>query len=261
MWSKRLAFVICASLLIAFSIMPAEAQRHHGGVRGPVIVHSPLLFRGYYDPFFLGFAQWYPYPYPGIGFPPVPGFYPGDHVVNLRFQVTPRDATIYVDGYAAGIVDDYDGVFQRLRLVPGHHEIVIYLRGYRALRQALYFNPGSNHTIKHMLVPLAPGDAEEPQPIPRALPSMPAPGGGVPNSASPENLRTGSIALRIQPADATVYIDGEPWRGPQGQDRLTVQLAEGPHRIRVEKQGLQPFVVDVDVREGETASLSVSLVQ
>jgi PEGA domain-containing protein len=65
--------------------------------------------------------------------------------------------------------------------------------------------------------------------------------------------------LRVQPGDATVYIDGEPWRGPQTQDRLVIQLAEGSHRVRVEKPGFQTFSVDVDVRAGETASFNVSL--
>jgi hypothetical protein len=256
----RLVFLVCASLLLSVSALPAEAQRP-GGAHGPIIVHSPLLFRGH-SPFYFGFAQWYPYPYPPpvFGFP-FPGSFPGDHIVNLRLQVTPRDAVVYVDGYAAGIVDDYDGVFQRLRLVPGHHEVVIHQRGYRTLRQALYFNPGSTHTIKHTLVPLGPGEVEEAQPVPRAMPPMPTPGGGPPSSLGPDASRGGVLALRVQPADANVYIDGESWRAPQGQDRLVVQLTEGTHRLRVDKPGLQPFNTEVDVRAGETTSLNVSLVQ
>ena len=37
----------------------------------------------------------------------------------------PRNAEVYVDGRYAGIVDDYDGTFQRLDLEPGSHEIEI----------------------------------------------------------------------------------------------------------------------------------------
>ena len=51
-------------------------------------------------------------PYPGFGYPP--GVY-NDPAVAIRLLVTPRDASVYVDGYAAGVVDDYDGVFQRLQ--------------------------------------------------------------------------------------------------------------------------------------------------
>jgi hypothetical protein len=64
--------------------------------------------------------------------------------------------------------------------------------------------------------------------------------------------------LRLQPADATVLVDGEAWKGPS-QERLVIQLAEGSHRVRVEKPGFQAFSVDVDVRAGETTSFNVSL--
>ena len=57
--------------------------------------------------------------------------------------------------------------------MPGPHEIVIYHPGHRTLRQNLYYNPGSTHTIRHTLDPLAPGEAAEPQPVPRAMPRRP----------------------------------------------------------------------------------------
>ena len=81
------------------------------------------------------------------------------------------------------------------------------------------------------------------------------PSAGVPFDPS----RTGTLALRVQPGDATILVDGEPWKGPQSQDRIVIQLREGPHRVRVEKPGFQPFSVDVDVRAGETTSFNVSL--
>jgi hypothetical protein len=265
---KSLVVLGCATLLVALSTSPVEAQRRHrgGGGRVTVIRHSPLLwgggfYGGFYHPYYLGFSQWYPYP--PIGFPPV--IYHGDGAVALRLQVTPREASVYVDGYAAGVVDDYDGVFQRLRLVPGPHEIVIYHPGHRTLRQSIYYNPGSTHTIRHVLDPLSPGEAPDPQPVPRVLPAYPGIPAqpGVPplgdSGRQPEGTRVGTLALRVQPGDATVLVDGEPWRGPQTQDRLVIQLAEGPHRVRIEKSGFQTFAVDVDVRAGETTSFNVSL--
>jgi hypothetical protein len=44
---------------------------------------------------------------------------------SLRIVDAPRDARVYVDGYYAGVVDDYDGVFQHLNLEPGAHHIEI----------------------------------------------------------------------------------------------------------------------------------------
>lgn len=257
MLRQRGGLLVCALALFALSAAPAEARSHRGGFRGPVIFQSPLLYR-YYDPFYFGFAQWYPAPYP-FGLPPFPGAYPADHIVSLRLQVTPRDALVFVDGYPAGVVDDYDGVFQRLRLVPGSHEVVVHLRGYRTLRQAMYFNPGSSHTIKQALVPLAPGEPEDAQPTPRPFPGVPLPGGG-PAIQAPGDGR-GTLALRVQPADASVFIDGELWRSPQGADRLLVQLGAGSHSVRVERPGLQPFTTEIEVRAGETTNLNVSLTQ
>jgi hypothetical protein len=163
----------------------------------------------------------------------------------------------------AGEVDNFDGLFQNLPLVPGHHEIVVYLDGHRALRQKLYLGPGSRQTIKDTLVPLGPGEAAEPRPVPRPLPPMVAPMTGVPLPPPVRSAdeRVGTLALRVAPADATVFVDGEVSRGPQAADRLVIPLLEGPHRIRVEKQGYQLFAVDIDVRAGETTSLSVSLVR
>lgn len=263
---KFLIIASCAIFALALSTIPAEAQRHGrgggGGSHVTVIRHSPLLwgggfYSGFYSPYYLGFAQWYPAPYP-YGFPP--GIYPHDSAVSLRLQVTPREASVFVDGFAAGVVDDYDGVFQRLRLVPGPHEVAIYHPGYRTLRQNIYYNPGSSHTIRQTLDPLTPGETPEPLPVPRALPPMPGiPAPAAEGNRAPDGARMGTLVLRVQPGDATVLVDGEPWRGPQTQDRLVIQLAEGSHRVRVEKAGFQTFGVDVDVRAGETASFNVSL--
>ena len=251
----------CASLVIVAAVPASAQRRHHSRGRITVIRHSPLLwgggfgfYRSFYHPYYLGYAQWYPHP--GFGFP-LPGFYAHDPVVTVRLQVNPREAQVYVDGYAAGVVDDFDGVFQRLRLVPGPHEIVVYHPGYRTLRQSAYFNPGSTHTIRHTLDALAPGETQEPQPLPRPMPQGAVP--PIAGTAPSASQRLGSLSLRVQPADATVLVDGEPWKGPPSQDRLVIQLAEGPHRVRVEKPGFQPFSVDVDVRAGETASFNVSL--
>src|SRR5262245_49159711 len=109
----------CAALAVALSATPA--------------LGTPLP-----QPSYAGHTQCHPYRYPRFGFPP--GVIPCDSVVTLRFQVTPREALIYVDGFAAGAVDDYDGVFQRLRLVPGPHEIVVYFAGQRSYRQNVYYN-------------------------------------------------------------------------------------------------------------------------
>jgi hypothetical protein len=71
--------------------------------------------------------------------------------------------------------------------------------------------------------------------------------------------RFGQVAIRVQPADAEITIDGEPWRGPQGAERLVVHLASGTHRIEIRKEGFDPFVTAFEIRKGEVTVLNVSL--
>ena len=47
------------------------------------------------------------------------GLRSGDDIGELRLQVSPRSAQVYVDGGYAGTVDDYDGTFQSLKLESG----------------------------------------------------------------------------------------------------------------------------------------------
>jgi hypothetical protein len=76
-------------------------------------------YGGYYDPWYYGDYQ--PY-YSGYDFDG-----------RLRLKVKPRTAEVLVDGYFAGLVDDFDGIFQRLRIEPGPHRIEIRSAGYEPL--------------------------------------------------------------------------------------------------------------------------------
>jgi PEGA domain-containing protein len=52
---------------------------------------------------------------------------------GLRLKVEPKEAQVYVDGYYAGIVDDFNGHFQRLKLIPGLYHLEIRASGYQPL--------------------------------------------------------------------------------------------------------------------------------
>ena len=60
----------------------------------------------------------------------------------------PRQAEVYVDGYFAGAVDDYDGAFQRLRLDAGPHRIEVRLDGYDPLEFDVRILPGRTVTYR-----------------------------------------------------------------------------------------------------------------
>jgi hypothetical protein len=52
---------------------------------------------------------------------------------SLRLKITPRDAEVYVDGNYVGIVDDFDGIFQKLHISGGAHRIEVRAAGYETL--------------------------------------------------------------------------------------------------------------------------------
>ena len=184
-----------------------------------------------------------------------------------RIQVTPPETEVYVDGHRAGIVDDFDGFSQRLRVTPGEHLIELYLDGHKPVSQTVRFTAGETYRIRHEMEPLPAGEAAPPRPTPRALegnpkglpPQTPAAfdalgrpiaGGGNPPGS-------GTITIRVQPADAVVLVDGERWQS--SGDRLDIQVTAGAHRIDVQKDGYQPFSTSVQVRPGETSGLNISL--
>jgi uncharacterized membrane protein len=69
----------------------------------------------------------------------------------------------------------------------------------------------------------------------------------------------GSIALRVQPGDASITIDGQAWTGAPDQDRLVVELGVGTHTVEIRKDGYRTYITDITVRRGETTPLNVSL--
>ena len=116
----------------------------------------------------------------------------------LRLQVTPRETEVFVDGYFAGRVDDFDGRFQRLRIQPGEHELTLYLEGHRRVTQQVLVQPRATFRIRYAMSPLAPGD------VPDVRPSAPpARRDRQPISAAPvtteEGVDYGALAIRVQP--------------------------------------------------------------
>lgn len=67
---------------------------------------------------------------------------------SLRLRVNPRDAKVYVDGYFVGLVDSFDGVFQRLAIEAGSHRIEIRADGYEPAQFEVMVTPGETITYK-----------------------------------------------------------------------------------------------------------------
>jgi len=169
------AFSLCTLALAA----PSFAQHRGGGAapRGSAVVRgggggrvvvSPRVVTGYrpyyYPRYSFGFyAGWpyyyspyyYPYGYYGYGYPYgypfYGGVYYGDSRVarglgSLQIKDAPEKAQVFADGYYAGVVDDFDGVFQHLDLEAGTHHIEIRPEGEQPIAFDVNIQPGETIT-------------------------------------------------------------------------------------------------------------------
>ena len=283
-----LAAVLAASVLWASR---SDAQvRIGGGVRvatprtrmsvvvGRPYYYRPFYYRSYYRPYYFAPFYgsyfypppfyWYPYAQAGYG-------YRADGA-SLRIQVTPRDTEVFIDSYYAGTADDFDGLFQRLHVEPGAHDITLYREGYRTVRQRVYIQPTGTFRLRYMMVPLGAGETAEPRPAepprPPNAPGAPPPvGAPVPQGAYPpppgaylppgndNRAESASLSIRVQPANAEVFIDGERWQGAAGDERLIVQVVPGVHRVEARSDGYRTYQSDITVRPGETSTVNISL--
>src|SRR5690606_4131496 len=80
-------------------------------------------------------------------------------------------AEVFVDGYLMGIVDDFDGPFQRLHLEAGEHTLEVYRAGYRVGRQKIFIGPHATLRVRYDLVKLGPDEAPEPRPAVKQVPA------------------------------------------------------------------------------------------
>jgi hypothetical protein len=230
--------------------------------------YAPAFYSPWFHPYGFGFGLGYGYGY-GYGYPPNPYgpgyvYAPG---ASLRIDAEPRETEVFVDGYFAGRVDDFDGFFQRLHLEPGEHDVTLYLGGHRTSRQSVYLQPGKTFRIRHTMEPLPAGSLPEPRPVSapvvrRGVSNTPPPrgaGGPPPADVAIRQTDAGTIAIRVQPEGAAVLIDGEEWKGPEADEQLVVQVAPGTHRIEIRLGGYRTYFAEIDVRAADVSPLNVSL--
>jgi hypothetical protein len=229
--------------------------------------YDPFFYGGYYGYYpYYGYGGYYGYGYGyGYSYRPYARYYRDNG--SLRILVDPNKTRVYVDGYYAGIADDFDGLFQRLNVAPGRHEITLRLEGFRTQRFRVYVP--YDHTIKihHRMVP---GEGEE-----AAEEILGEPGGYVADERrggyepgdrrggyEPDDRMTGDagqLRLDIRPSDASIYVDGEFRGTARDHDRIT--LPPGRHRVEVVRPGFRTVERDVEVRPGRTSELEVELIR
>lgn len=192
---------------------------------------------------------------------------------SIRMLVNQEKAKVYVDGYYAGVVDDFDGLFQRLYVSPGRHEIAVKLDGYKTERFEVYVQNGSTVKIKHDMVrgdgeqrnmeyaPLARNQDPAEREAPRDDRYAPADEDRRiqvdPRDARDDRDAQGTLRLDVRPDDASVYVDGT-FSG-SARELRQLSLSAGRHRIEIVRPGFRTYDRDVEVDSGRGFDLSVEL--
>jgi hypothetical protein len=183
---------------------------------------------------------------------------------SVRVLVDPSEARVYVDGYYAGTVDDFDGLFQRLHVSPGRHEIALKLEGYKTHRVKVYVAPEATVKVHY---DLEKGEGETLENLVKDAPESEARRGreqeerwaeSEDRAEAEETAAVGGrLDLSVRPEDASVYVDGA-FRG-SGREASSLKLAPGRHRIEIVRPGYQTLEREVEIVPGEPTSLKVEL--
>ena len=108
--------------------------------------YDPFWFDPYYDSYYGGYGGGgY---YGGGGGYSYQGSRAYRDTGSLRLKIKPRDAKVYIDGYFVGVVDSFDGLFQKLGLEAGGHRVEIRADGYDPLQFEVLITPGESVTYK-----------------------------------------------------------------------------------------------------------------
>ena len=270
MFIRTLASAVTVGVIMS-AVAEAAPYRYHRRWRGPRFGPAWSSFHfaagpGFYPSFGVGFGH---YPV-SFGFSYIGG--PRDPRGALRLHVEPKHAEVFIDGYYAGIVDDFDGTFQKLRLEPGPHDVTLYLDGHRVFEETVYSSLGTTVRIRHDMEPLAPGEPVPSRPpVPGVGPRAPAPSApptsppaissppSVPAPPAASATEFGVLALRTQPRDAALWVNGEAWDLPEEDERLLLHLPAGHYEIQLARPGYDTFTTQVDIFPGETTALNVHL--
>ena len=218
-----------------------------------------------------GFDGWGPYwgwgaPYWGWGPGPYGFGAPGDAALGyammsgmggLDMSVSPKQAEVWVDGKYVAEARELDGNPSYLWLEKGPHHVVVYKAGFRSLEEDVEVNVGM---IRELKVKLEPGDSAPPvRAAADVRPEAPRPESAVPTPEAvlPQAGTDGGVRLRVDPRDATVYVD-DTYRGT-ARDLPTLRLPAGHHRVELVRPGFRPLEKAFVVEANRTIDVEVSM--
>jgi hypothetical protein len=238
---------------------------------------DPYYYGGYY-----GGGGYYSGGYYGGGYPRSRYRDTG----SIRTLVEPDQTRVFVDGYYAGVADDFDGLFQRLYVAPGRHDISFKLDGFRTHHVKVYVAEDHTLKIRHVMERGAPGqetaedltggreeppyrvsdDGRDGRPSDDRRDRSERPPYDDRRERDPRDQRdprdrdardSGSLRLDVRPDDASIYVDGEFYGSARRAN--VINLAPGRHRIEVVRPGRRTVEREVEIQPGRMETLAIDL--
>lgn len=284
---RRSVIFALAVLVTLATVSPALASskgrgHHHRGNHGHHRSYGHISIAPYfYGPYIgLGYGYYGPYGhygyYPGYG---GYGYYRAERLGGLKLKVKPKDTQVWVNGGLVGQTDNFDGYPGNLWLPEDSYEVILYREGYETVvrnyrllpgvvvKEKFEMTPGTAVDPKELTTfpePKALEDKEETEPVryyrPRKRPARKqadvAPG----ESVYDARQVPGRARLEVQPADASVYLDGEfLGRASNLPGDAAMELAAGEHVIEAVRPGLRSVEKRFTVKSGETIDVVVRL--
>jgi hypothetical protein len=221
-----------------------------------------------------------------------------DDMGALDLDLSPAKTQVYVNGQYMGIVDNFDGWPDYLWLPQGTYDVVFYLEGYKTIARQVTVYPGN---VLDLDDKMEPGPSTRPEDLAAKTHERrdqrlseerdrgrrydgdqgddegwrdrvrrdrgPRRDGGSDRGdyrgrppAGDDSAR-GRLVLDVQPADASVYVDGR-FVGT-GSDlsmmRAGLPLAVGDHKLAIVRPGRKAEEKTFTVKAGEDVRLDVSL--
>jgi hypothetical protein len=190
---------------------------------------------------------------------------PADTSAAIELHVSPRKATVKLDGYEVGQERDFNDDYTPLFVTSGDHILEFSYRGYKTLKVRIHGTEGQSLNL-HFDLDKGEGTDSRSEEAEKALvqptPAAPAaPGSVAQTPRASAALRTGMMRIRVEPAGAAVYLDGEFLGTADELLRLhgALSVAVGEHRIEALMPGYRTQAVTVTVAETGTEIVRLSL--
>ncbi len=262
---------------------------HHRGYG----FYRPYYYRPFGYPYgYYGYG--YGYPYYGYGYP-YRSYYYG--YGEIRTEIKPDEAKVYLDGDYVGVADDFNSWYQRMNVEPGRHRLVFRAQGYQPYAVTMRILPGRDYHIKQQLQP---GNDAIPDSEMRLQDSERDhqyssrdryrdndqrrdrerdydsdrrdedrynrdeeryDSNRDPGEYEQDTRGKTMMTFQVEPKDATIYIDGDYYgtADAQNNNEIQVLLSDGTHRIEVVRPGYETFSKDIVVNDKATRSITIQL--